>query len=575
MAELAEADAAAAEAAVATMPGDEDPLWGQDLLAGLLSPDLEVHSFSEGEALLRQGERGVRGRRGRCGCGVTATLAGHFQQTRPHLSDLLFSWHTQTAGCDMLYILEGECEVVYRPSLHDNEAAGAAAADADAGAVTASLASPLLGSRSPSRRTLSVDGGAPLSLPRLNSSMSLVSGSASLSPSPGPCPSPSLAQHSLPPLPNGSASRRGSAQKRGAVEQSPRVLRWSGEQQRNTAGDVGSSLPAAPRSGGATTSAAPAAAGAAANEAASPRLGPVQQTPPPQVSPARRSSSCITVPLPSEQQQQQQQPNGKAEQRVGRQVDDGSGGGDAVQQRQEERQRGSEFSFAASVPPGSTQGQLSVFVPGDNQPETPSLGSAIAASGGELAASPFSLQQQQQQLVGDASEQQQVDSDVPQPADWAEAAQQQRLSEQQQISLQQRRPEAADNAPPFLVAAAAHAREAVAELQRSATEYLLARRCQGDVVGEMELLRGPGARRAASVIAAAPQVRVAHLPHAAARAYLANRPLARQQLAELAWVRQSETLVLEALTRLAAVGESLEQQQQTAANGSVVGVAEP
>ena len=34
-------------------------------------------------------------------------------------------------------------------------------------------------------------------------------------------------------------------------------------------------------------------------------------------------------------------------------------------------------------------------------------------------------------------------------------------------------------------------------------------------------------------------------------------PQARQQLAQMAWVRQSEAVVLEALTRLAAVGEEV------------------
>ncbi len=37
---------------------------------------------------------------------------------------------------------------------------------------------------------------------------------------------------------------------------------------------------------------------------------------------------------------------------------------------------------------------------------------------------------------------------------------------------------------------------------------------------------------------------------------------AKQQLAEMMWVRQSESIVLEALVRLAAVGEELERRHQ-------------
>ena len=73
--------------------------------------------------------------------------------------------------------------------------------------------------------------------------------------------------------------------------------------------------------------------------------------------------------------------------------------------------------------------------------------------------------------------------------------------------------------------AAIQAREAIEELRRSPREYLVARRCPGDVVGEMEALRGAGARRSATVVAASPAVKVARVPYALAKGYLARHPL--------------------------------------------------
>ena len=55
------------------LPAGDDPMEGRDVLAGLISPDLEVHTFGAGEVLMTQDEKGegrggelrVRGRRGR------------------------------------------------------------------------------------------------------------------------------------------------------------------------------------------------------------------------------------------------------------------------------------------------------------------------------------------------------------------------------------------------------------------------------------------------------------------------------------------------------------------------------
>ncbi|GAB4812965.1 hypothetical protein N2152v2_000011, partial [Parachlorella kessleri] len=133
--------------------------------------------------------------------------------------------------------------------------------------------------------------------------------------------------------------------------------------------------------------------------------------------------------------------------------------------------------------------------------------------------------------------------------------------EKQQHGAQAQAPEGEGEAvvPPSLLEAAARARTLVADLRRDgggsgSVQFLVGVRRQGQVLGEMEVLGGSASRRAASAVAHT-RVRAALVPYAAAKEYLHKNPLAKQQLAELMWVRQSENIVLEALVRLAAVGE--------------------
>ncbi|KAL4854559.1 Calcium/calmodulin-dependent protein kinase kinase [Chlorella vulgaris] len=110
--------------------------------------------------------------------------------------------------------------------------------------------------------------------------------------------------------------------------------------------------------------------------------------------------------------------------------------------------------------------------------------------------------------------------------------------------------------------AATRARELLDGLCRGNRLYLVACRGPGDFLGEMEALSGSSSRRAATVVAASSSVQAAVIPYAAAKAYLAQHPLAKQQLAQLMWLRQSEDIVLEALARLAAVGDDVLQLLQ-------------
>lgn len=77
------------------------------------------------------------------------------------------------------------------------------------------------------------------------------------------------------------------------------------------------------------------------------------------------------------------------------------------------------------------------------------------------------------------------------------------------------------------------------------------------------------ARRCASVNAGAREVRVALLPHSHAKSFLRHSPLAKQQLAEMSWARQSENIVLEALLRLAMVKADLEAAAGRVGEGAV------
>jgi CRP-like cAMP-binding protein len=78
---------------------------------------------------------------------------------------------------------------------------------------------------------------------------------------------------------------------------------------------------------------------------------------------------------------------------------------------------------------------------------------------------------------------------------------------------------------------------------------------------------GSGERRSASVRAVGGRVRVASVPHARARDFLRQHPEAKQALAEMSWARQSETIVLEALLRLASIRGDLEAAAAAAAGG--------
>jgi len=133
-------------------------------------------------------------------------------------------------------------------------------------------------------------------------------------------------------------------------------------------------------------------------------------------------------------------------------------------------------------------------------------------------------------------------------------------------------------------------------------EFLLAVRSAGDFIGETALIEGSSVRRSCSVRASVPHtgaigadatdtsspshnqsildakvkthtdnvtgdydatdngVQVAVIPYSAAKQYLKTHPLAKQRLAEMVWLRQSETIVLEGLLRLAAISEELNEE---------------
>ncbi|PRW33969.1 calcium calmodulin dependent kinase kinase 1 [Chlorella sorokiniana] len=127
-----------------------------------------------------------------------------------------------------------------------------------------------------------------------------------------------------------------------------------------------------------------------------------------------------------------------------------------------------------------------------------------------------------------------------------------------QAQQQQQGEVVGEELPPTLLEAATRAQELLTSLRRGGPrDFLVAVRGPGDFVGETEVLGGSQSRRVASVVAASPSVRAAIIPYQTAKAYLARHPLAKQQLAQLMWLRQSEDLVLEALARLALLGEDL------------------
>jgi len=114
-------------------------------------------------------------------------------------------------------------------------------------------------------------------------------------------------------------------------------------------------------------------------------------------------------------------------------------------------------------------------------------------------------------------------------------------------------------------------------------EFLLAVRCAGDFIGETALIEGRSVGRSCSFRASVPSstvtttephtnnavgeystssngVEVAVIPYSVAKEYLKTHPLAKQRLAEMVWLRQSETIVLEGLLRIAAVSKELHEE---------------
>jgi serine/threonine protein kinase len=87
-------------------------------------------------------------------------------------------------------------------------------------------------------------------------------------------------------------------------------------------------------------------------------------------------------------------------------------------------------------------------------------------------------------------------------------------------------------------------------------DYLVATRGEGDIIGEMGLLAGhthsssATVRRRCGKLVADTAVKVAVIPRAKAKDYLRKNPLAKQQLAEMMWQRQAETIRIEAIARL-------------------------
>ncbi|KAG7673052.1 hypothetical protein Ndes2526B_g05377 [Nannochloris sp. 'desiccata'] len=138
-------------------------------------------------------------------------------------------------------------------------------------------------------------------------------------------------------------------------------------------------------------------------------------------------------------------------------------------------------------------------------------------------------------------------------------------------------------------------------------EFLLAVRCAGDFIGETALIGGSSVRRSCSVRASIPRtgaigatttpsqneihgidttseihknnavgndatntgVQVAVIPYSTAKEYLRTHPLAKQRLAEMVWSRQSETIVLEGLLRLAAISKELHEEAKMQVEKSI------
>ncbi|DBB11245.1 hypothetical protein WJX82_004325 [Trebouxia sp. C0006] len=114
-----------------------------------------------------------------------------------------------------------------------------------------------------------------------------------------------------------------------------------------------------------------------------------------------------------------------------------------------------------------------------------------------------------------------------------------------------------DDLPPALIEGASKAHDFANNLSRGPREYLVAVRSEGQFIGEMALF-AVAAVRCASVRAKGP-VRVKIVPGESLEELIDMAPEARQQVQEMVWMKQSENMVLEAMTRLSTVHDALEE----------------
>lgn len=111
-----------------------------------------------------------------------------------------------------------------------------------------------------------------------------------------------------------------------------------------------------------------------------------------------------------------------------------------------------------------------------------------------------------------------------------------------------------DDLPSALIEGASKAHDFATNLSRGPREYLVAVRSEGQFLGEMAMF-ATAAVRCASVRAKGP-VRVKIVP---GEELMDLSPEARQQVQEMVWMKQSENMVLEAMTRLSTVHDALEE----------------
>lgn len=114
-----------------------------------------------------------------------------------------------------------------------------------------------------------------------------------------------------------------------------------------------------------------------------------------------------------------------------------------------------------------------------------------------------------------------------------------------------------DDLPSALIEGASKAHDFATHLSRGPREYLVAVRSEGQFIGEMALF-ATAAVRCASVRAKGP-VRVKIVPGENLEELIDMAPEARQQVQEMVWMKQSENMVLEAMTRLSTVHDALEE----------------